>query len=1245
MAVVYPPSVNVMTNFPWSQLQALPFNYGEPGVTPPPDTTPPTVSLSAPIADTTTPTKISGVTTISAAASDSVGVASVQFEVDGQAVGSPVTTSPYSYSWNTTTVANGSYTLTAVAKDTAGNTATATSVTVTVDNADTTPPSVPAGLTATAANSAQVNLSWTASTDNVGVTSYKIYRNGSSTALATVTAPTTTYQDAAVSAATAYSYTVTALDAAGNESAKSTSVSVTTPAAPDKTPPSVPTGLHTTATTNTSISLAWNASTDNTGGSGLAGYHVYRNGTLIASPSTTSYVDTSVTAGSSYTYTVSAYDKAANGSVASSAITAKAAPPPDTTPPSVPTSLAATAANSAQVNISWHASTDNVGVTEYKIYRNGSTTALATIAAPATSYQDDAVSAATAYSYTVTALDAAGNQSAKSSAANVTTPAAPDKTPPSVPTNLHSTATTTTSISLAWNASTDNTGGSGLAGYHVYRNGTLIASPSTNSYTDSGLTASTSYSYSVSAYDKAANGSVASGAVSVKTATPPDTTPPSVPSGLKSTATTTTSVTLSWTASTDTGGSGLAGYHVYRNGTLIASPTTTTYTASGLTATTSYTFSVSAYDNAANGSVASGAITVKTATPPDTTPPSVPAGLTATAANSAQVNLSWTASTDNVGVTSYKIYRNGSTTALATVTAPATSYQDDAVSADTAYTYQVTALDAAGNQSAESASASVSTPPTPDKTPPSVPSGLKSTSATTTSVSLTWDASTDNTGGSGLAGYHVYRNGTLIASPSTTTYSDIGLTPDTSYIYSVSAYDKAANGSVASDPITVKTATPPDTTPPSVPTNLHSTATTTTSVSLTWDASTDNTGGSGLAGYHLYRNGTLIASPSGTTYVDTGLTSGTSYTYTVSAYDNAANGSVASSAVTVKTAIPPDTTPPSVPAGLTTIATTTTSISISWDASTDTGGSGLAGYHLYRNGILIASPSTTTYSDIGLTPDTSYTYSVSAYDNAGNGSVASSAITVKTATPPPPADTTPPSVPAGLSATAANSAQVNLSWQASTDNVGVTEYKVYRNGSSTALATITAPATTYQDAAVSAGTGYSYQVTALDAAGNQSAESTSVSVTTPPAADHTPPSAPTGLKATAITSTSISLAWNASTDNTGGSGLAGYHVYRNGVLIASPATTSYTDTGLTAATGYTYSVSAYDNAANGSVASSSLGVFTRYYGDFLNNGVINIVDLSILLSNYGKNYGPAEWDHHSTVDLQDLSILLSNYGK
>ncbi|HVY68158.1 MAG TPA: fibronectin type III domain-containing protein, partial [Patescibacteria group bacterium] len=139
---------------------------------------------------------------------------------------------------------------------------------------DTTPPTAPTNLTATAASSTQINLSWTASTDDTGVTGYNIYRGSSSTTLGFLASTTqTSYNNSGLTASTTYFYGVRAFDAAGNTSATSTVVSTSTPAAGDTTPPTAPTNLTATAASSTQINLSWTASTDNVG---VTGYNVYR---------------------------------------------------------------------------------------------------------------------------------------------------------------------------------------------------------------------------------------------------------------------------------------------------------------------------------------------------------------------------------------------------------------------------------------------------------------------------------------------------------------------------------------------------------------------------------------------------------------------------------------------------------------------------------------------------------------------------------------------------------------------------------------------------------------------------------------------------------------------------------------------------------------------------------------------------------------------------------------------------------
>ncbi|WP_405145829.1 fibronectin type III domain-containing protein [Sphaerisporangium sp. NBC_01403] len=186
-----------------------------------------------------------------------------------------------------------------------------------------------------------------------------------------------------------------------------------------------------------------------------------------------------------------------------------------------------------------------------------------------------------------------------------------------------------------------------------------------------------------------------------------------------------------------------------------------------------------------------------------------------------------------------------------------------------------------------------------DCTAPSTPTGLAVTGRTDTSVSLSWSASTD-TGGSGLRGYNVYRSGTKVtATPVTgTSFTDTGLTAGHTYQYTVEAVDNAGNASGRSAAVSATTTgCAGDCTAPTAPT-LTSTGKTAASVSLSWSGATDNVG---VTGYDLYRGTTLVASPTGTSYTDDGLSPSTGYSYTVKAKDAAGNLSPASNTVTVVT--------------------------------------------------------------------------------------------------------------------------------------------------------------------------------------------------------------------------------------------------------------------------------------------------------------------------------------------------------
>ena len=200
------------------------------------------------------------------------------------------------------------------------------------------------------------------------------------------------------------------------------------PGTPDTTPPSTPTGLTATPTSTSQINLTWNASTDNVG---VVGYKVFRNGTQIATPTTTSYNNTGLSASTTYDYTVSATDAAGNNSPQSAIVSATTlTPPPDTTAPTVSLTAPANGATvSGTINVTATAS-DNVGVAGVQFLLDGNNLGTEDTTSPYSVSWNTSTATNGAHVLTARARDAANN-STTSAARNVTV-AAPDTSAPTV---------------------------------------------------------------------------------------------------------------------------------------------------------------------------------------------------------------------------------------------------------------------------------------------------------------------------------------------------------------------------------------------------------------------------------------------------------------------------------------------------------------------------------------------------------------------------------------------------------------------------------------------------------------------------------------------------------------------------------------------------------------------------------------------------------------------------------------------
>ncbi|WP_317852725.1 glycosyl hydrolase family 18 protein [Xanthomonas sp. CFBP 8443] len=216
----------------------------------------------------------------------------------------------------------------------------------------------------------------------------------------------------------------------------------------------------------------------------------------------------------------------------------------------------------------------------------------------------------------------------------------------------------------------------------------------------------------------------------------------------------------------------------------------------------------------------------------------------------------------------------------------------------------------------------------------------------------------------------------------------------------------------------------------------------------------------------------------------------------------------------------------------------------------------------------------------------------------------------------------PPSV--ALSAPAsgasfASGAAITVSANAADADGSIAKVEFFRGGTSLGSDASSPYSVTWNNA--SAG---SHQLTAV-ATDNQGATATSaargITVTGTPPTDTTAPSVPTGLASATQTSSSVTLSWNAASDNAGGSGIAGYRVYRNGTLVGSPTGTAYTDSALAADTSYSYQVAARDNAGNASANSAALSVRTRPAG---NGGGKRVIGYFVQWGIYGRNYQVAD---------------------
>lgn len=594
-----------------------------------------------------------------------------------------------------------------------------------------------------------------------------------------------------------------------------------------------------------------------------------------------------------------------------------------------------------------------------------------------------------------------------------------DRAAPPLPGNLRAPTyeITMTSINVRWNAAVDAC--TSIDKYRVY--GKKAADPEyallaelseiVYVFNHTNLIAGTSYMYYVTSVDLVGHETEVAdpGAVAITATTLYDTVPPSVPTRVQAVYNAEyTQITVSWNPSTDD----LSGVNYYeiqkKDGDLaffeyfqtVYHPTVYIIDNQIYPGHKIY-YRLQAVDFSGNGSGWSAEAVADRTT--DTTPPTVPQILTSEAVSSSSIQITWSVSTDGgSGLKLYRVYRDYGTTPIAETTAQ--SYVDNGLSPSTSYVYQVSAVDNANNESAKSAPATVQTLPPAGK--PNPPNDLHYTIRTASSISLAWDPPTPN--GTTVQNYRVYSHSSMESPPgsgalvaivtgTSTTVSD--LTHSTTYYFTVTALSTLYVESDHSERIPVTTTT----LLPTAPTNLRSTAVGGTYVELAWDASTPPPG-STISQYDLAK---VLINPWGESYywIYSGplltyryeeLTPNTEYKFKVRARDNAGRISEMSTPVLVVMTTQDDPTPPPVPANLAATPLSTISIRVSWDAVTDTGGSGLAGYELFMNGALLTTTTFTYHVVENLQPATVYSFQIQARDKAGNLSGLSPAVQAAT---------------------------------------------------------------------------------------------------------------------------------------------------------------------------------------------------------------------------------------------------------
>lgn len=393
------------------------------------------------------------------------------------------------------------------------------------------PPNPPVNLEADA-TSERVVLTWDEddSGNRLSAESFLIYRDDEHIG----TSSDQDHVDSNVEEGQEYTYEVSGVDLLGREGERSDPLTVLIPGGD---PPGRPGNLIADAVSSSQIDLSWDAvggddDGDGDDGSTVVRYYVYRDGGTAPHDSTdgTQYSDTGLAAFTEYTYQVSALSAGGVEGALSDPASARTL---DGSPPGTPQGVTAEATGARVVELAWNAASDpESGILRYLVYRDGEATPIDSTAA--TDYTDGTVEPETSYAYRIAARNGAGIEGAKSDAAQVTTPAATDQSPPAAPADFSAEAVSADRVELTWSAADDPE--SGISAYRVYRDDALLGTSPGVGYVDLTVQPNTTYEYEVSAVNGDGLEGARASAPPVTTPDPDgpaDTVPPAPPRDLK----------------------------------------------------------------------------------------------------------------------------------------------------------------------------------------------------------------------------------------------------------------------------------------------------------------------------------------------------------------------------------------------------------------------------------------------------------------------------------------------------------------------------------------------------------------------------------------------------------------------------------------------------------------------------------------------------------------------------------------